>query len=157
MLDVDKGKLPQTQTGDVGTSICPSASPEISGADVKLSISVSECGLILGRHCEMAEDLDHGAGRSAHTGRSWSINQGPLVRPWSAGATTSPSIHAAALRVLMLERLRSPCSAPNGLESASLVTTAQPTRRMESCDKLVRLSVILTFIDFHRPWCRSPH
>lgn len=112
VLDVDRRQLPQTQTGDVGTSICPSAPPEISGADAKLSISVSECGLILGRHCEMAEDLDHRAGRSAHTGRSWSINHGPLVRPWSAGATTSPSIHTAALRVLMLEMLRSACSAP---------------------------------------------
>lgn len=110
--DHQTGPNPQTQTGDVGTSTRPSAPPEISGADVKLSISVSECGLILGRHCEMAEDLDHRAGRPAHTGHSRSINHGPLVRPWSAGATTSPSIHAAALRVLMLAMLRSACSAP---------------------------------------------
>lgn len=105
-------QLPQTQPADAGTGVRPGAPPETSGADVKLSISVSECGLILGRHCEMAEDLDHRAGRSAHAGPSWSINPGPLVRPRSAGATTSPSIHAAALRVLMLEGLRSARPAP---------------------------------------------
>lgn len=135
-------------------------SKEWSLADLKLSISVSECRLILGRHCEMAEDLDHRAGRSAPAGHSRSINRGPLVRPWSAGATTS-TIHSCR-RAEGVNVRDAPLGLPgssggNGLEAPSLVTTARPTRRIESCDKLVRLSVIQTFIDLHRPRCRWQH
>lgn len=59
----------QTQTGDDSTA----AFPEISGADVTFSISVSEWS------CEMVGALGHRAGQSAHTGRGWSITHGPLV------------------------------------------------------------------------------
>lgn len=69
------------------------------GPNMELSISVSECGQVPGRHREMGTALDHRAGQPAHTTHSWSIYHGPLVWSCFAGSTTLPFIHPAALRV----------------------------------------------------------
>ncbi|TNN48518.1 hypothetical protein EYF80_041262 [Liparis tanakae] len=49
------------------------------GPYMELSISVSKCGQVPGRHREMGVSLDHRAGQSAHTTHSCSIYHGPLV------------------------------------------------------------------------------
>lgn len=100
----------------------------------KLSISVSECGQVPGRHREMGTALDHRAGQSAHTTHSWSIYHGPLVWSCFAGSTTLPFIHSAALRAFdhtnvqgtLLSSLGS--SSTNSLGLCRLVMTTDQAR-----------------------------
>lgn len=101
---------------------------------MKLSISVSKCSQVPGRHREMGTALDHRAGQSAHTSHSWSIYHGPLVWSCFAGSTTLPFIHPAALRVFdhtnvqgtLLSSLGS--SSGNSLGLCRLVMTADQAR-----------------------------
>ncbi len=101
---------------------------------MELSISVSECSQVPGRHREMGTALDHRAGQSAHTTHSWSIYHGPLVWSCFAGSTTLPFIHPAALRVfdhtnvqgILLSSLGS--SSANSLGLCRLVMTTDQAR-----------------------------
>lgn len=127
----------------------------ISGAGVMLSISVSECFHIPGRRCEMVEALGHGAGQSAHTGHGWSINRGPLVWSWSAGATTPPSIDGAALKGANVRGLR---SLPPAV-MASSPAESQPLQNHHAgsgavTSRSVSHCVILTFTGLRWLWCQ---
>lgn len=116
---------------------------------MKLSILVSECSQVPGRHREMGMALDHSAGQSAHTSHSWSIYHGPLVWSWFAGSTSLPFIHPAALSVFdhtnvqgtLFSSLGS-CSS-NGLGLYRLIMTADQASHA-GLMALIRLGVFRT-------------
>lgn len=113
----------------------PSTNPSWnSGSYMELSISVSKCGQVPGRHREMGTALDHRAGHSAYTTHSWSIYHGPLVWSCFAGSKTLPFIHPAAVRVfdhtnvqgILLSSLGN--SSANSLGLCRLVMTTDEAR-----------------------------
>ncbi|KAK5610111.1 hypothetical protein CRENBAI_011378, partial [Crenichthys baileyi] len=69
------------------------------GTCLELSISMTECSQVPGRHCEIGNVLDQRAGQCAHHTHIWSIYHDPLVRLYYAGSTAQPFIHSAALTV----------------------------------------------------------
>lgn len=136
------------------------------GSFMKLSISVSKCGQVSGRHREMGMALDHRAGQSAHTTHSWSIYHGPLVWSCFAGSTSLPFIHPAVLRVFdhtnvqgtLLSSLGSSCA--NSLELCRQVMTTDPARQA-GLIVLIRWgilgNVMLRLIDLFCVWYQSRH
>lgn len=136
---------------------------------MKLSISVSKCGQVPGRHREMGVSLDHRAGQSVHTTHSWSIYHGPLVWSCFAGSTILPFIHPAELRVFDYTNVQGTLlssrgsSSSNSLQLCRQVMTIDHARRA-GLIALIRLgilgNVMLRLIDLfcvrYQSW-HQPH
>lgn len=108
-----------------------------SGFSVYLSISVSECCQVQGRHHEMTRALDHRAGQSAFTAQNWTIYHGHY---YHHALLPSLSCHSVILVCLgggvehtnvpdtLLSSLGS--RGPNSPGRRRLVMTAVPSRRV---------------------------